>query len=259
VLLIIDELTIRSIKSMKPVGCFSKVAACGVAVAAVLMICSAQAATGRAVVRTVRGTASYAEQGGEWKPLKTGQALAPGATVKTGVDGSADLFLGSNGPDVHLFDSTTLGLDRLQIEGTGIDSVVETQLNLTAGTIRGEVRKLSAASKYEVKTPNAVVGVRGTKYQISANGVVHVIEGSMVVVYINPATQQMSTHTVGTGQTFVPPINPAAPGATPTVRPTRPGDIIEVELAKPTPSLVVVPVPEPFISPIHQAGPRNGD
>jgi hypothetical protein len=237
---------------MKPVGCFSKVVACGVALAAVLVICSAQAATGRAVVRNVRGAASYAEQGGEWKPLKTGQALAPGATVKTGVDGAADLFLGDNGPDVHLFDSTTLGLDRLQVERTGMDALVETQLNLTAGTIRGDVKKLAAGSKYEVKTPNAVVGIRGTKYQISANGVVHVIEGSMVVVYINPSTQAMSTHTVGAGQSFVPPVNPAAPGATPTVRPTRPGDIIEYEVITPSPTLVVVPQPEPFVSPIHK-------
>jgi hypothetical protein len=208
-------------------------------------------------VRTVHGTASYAEHGGEWKPLKTGQALGPGTTVKTGVDGSADLFLGDNGPDVHLFDSTTLGLDRLNVERTGADLLTETQLNLTAGTIRGEVHKLAAASKYEVKTPNTVVGVRGTKYQISANGVVHVIEGSIVVVYINPATQQMSTHTVATGQTFVPPVNPAAPGATPTVRPTRPGDIIEYEVVTPSPSLVIVPQPEPFVSPIHATLPRG--
>ncbi len=238
---------------MKPVGSFSTVLACGVALAAVLMICSAQAATGRAVVRSVRGTASYAEQGGEWKPLKTGQALAPGTTIKTGVDGSADLFLGDNGPDVHLFDSTTLGLDRLEIERTGAEAVVETQLNLTAGTIRGMVRKLSAASKYEVKTPNAVVGVRGTKYQISANGVVHVIEGSMVVVYINPSTQAMSTHSLTTGQTFVPPVNPAAPGAAPTIRPTRPGEVIEIEVPVTAPAMVVVPQPEPFVSPVRPA------
>jgi hypothetical protein len=238
---------------MKPAGCFSKLVACGVALSTVLLVCSAQAATGRAVVRTVRGTASYAEQGGDWKPLKTGQAVGPGATVKTGVDGQVDLFLGENGPDVHLFDSTTLGLDRLNIERTGPDNVIETQLNLSSGTIRGDVRKLSAASKYEVKTPNAVVGVRGTKYQISANGVVHVIEGSMVVVYINPSTQQMSTHTVGAGQTFVPPVNPAAPGATPTLRASRPDEVIPVEGVSLTPSLVVVPQPEPFVSPIHPA------
>jgi len=238
---------------MKPAGCFSKVVSYGVALAAVWVVCSAQAATGRAVVRTVRGTASYSEQGGEWRPLKTGQAIGPGATVKTGVDGQADLFLGDNGPTVHLFDSTTLGLDRLQIERTGADAVVETQLNLTSGTIRGEVRKLSAASKYEVKTPNAVVGVRGTKYQISANGVVHVLEGSIVVVYINPSTQQMSTHTVQAGQSFIPPVNPGAPGATPTIRPTRPGDVIQIEEVVPTATLVVVPQPEPYISPIHSA------
>jgi hypothetical protein len=236
---------------MKPVGCFSKLVACGVALAAVLVICSAQAATGRAVVKKVGGTASYAEQGGEWKPLKSGQALGPGATVKTGVDGQVDLFLGENGPDVHLFDSTTVGLDRLNIERTGTDSVVETQLNLSSGTIRGDVRKLAAASKYEVKTPNAVVGIRGTKYQISANGVVHVIEGSVVVVYINPSTQQMSTHTVGAGQSFIPPVNPAAPAATPTLRPTRAGDIIEFKEAPTAPSLVVVPQPETFVSPVH--------
>src|ERR1041385_661501 len=198
---------------MKPVGCFSKVVACSAALATVLMICSAQAASGRAVVRTVNGTASYAEQGGELKPLKAGQALAPGATTKTGVDGAVNLFLGDNGPDVHLFDSTTLGLDRLNVERTGTESVIETQLNLTAGTIQGYVRKLSAASKYEVKTPNAVVGVRSTptRYQISANGVVHVKEGSVVVVYINPSTQQMSTYTVAPNQSFVPPVNPSAP------------------------------------------------
>jgi hypothetical protein len=239
---------------MKPVGRFSKVMACGAALTAVFAICSVQAATGRAVARSVSGTASYAEQGGDWRPLKSGQALGPGASVKTGVDGQVDLYLGDNGPTVHLFDSTTLGLDRLQVDNTGADSVIETQLNLTAGTIRGEVRKLAAASKYEVKTPNTVVGVRSTgvtKYQISANGVAHVIEGSMVIVYINPATQQMSTHTVGAGQSFIPPVNPAAPGATPTVRPTRPGDVIEIPTVAPSPSLVVVPQPEPYISPIH--------
>ena len=236
---------------MKPVGCFSKVVACGVALAAVLFVCSAQAATGKAVVRSVKGTASYAEQGGEWRPLKTGQALNSGATVKTGVDGAVDLYMGDNGPDVHLFDSTTLGLDRLNIEQTGTEPVVETQLNLTAGTIRGYVKKLAAASKYEVKTPSAVVGVRGTKYQISANGVVHVIEGSMVVVYINPVTQQMSTHTVGAGQTFAPPVNPGAPGATPIIRPTQPNELMPIEVTPPAPSIVIVPQPEPFVSPVH--------
>lgn len=246
---------------MKPVGRFSKLVAGGVALAAVLLVCSAEAATGEARSRSVSGTASYADQGGEWKPLKGGQTLGVGSTIRTGVDGTARLYLAENGPDVTLFDSTTLALDRLNVERTGTDTVVETSLNLTAGTIKGYVRKLAAASKYEVKTPNAVYGVRPgteTRYQVSANGVGHVIEGAMVVVYINPSTQQMSTHTVGTGQTFVPPVNPGAPGATPTVRPTRPDEIIpDITGPERAPELVVVPQPEPFVSPVQSRESRS--
>jgi hypothetical protein len=246
---------------MKPVGRVSKLLACGVALAAVWLVSSAEAATGRAVVRTVRGTASSAEQGGDWTPLKTGQALGPGATVRTGVDGIVNLFLGENGPDVRLYESTSLGLDRLNIERTGTDSVVETQLNLTAGTIKGKVRRLSAASKYEVKTPNAVVGVRSeagpVEYVISANGVVHVLEGSVMVVYINPSSGGMSTHTVGSGQTFAPPVNPSATGATPVVRDTRPDEVPEEPVTPPGgPTVVVVPTPEPHVSPVQ--GPSAG-
>ena len=241
---------------MKPVGCLSKFLAGGVALATILAVCSAQAATGSARVKAVRGTASYAEQGSDWKPLKAGTTLAPGTTVRTGVDGGADLDIGANGPDVRLLDGTSLGLDRLNMEKTGADTVVETQLNLTAGTIAGTVRRLPAGSKYEVKTPSAVVGIKGdkdvTKYVISANGVTHIIQGAAVIVYINPVTQQMSTHTVGAGQTFQPPIQPGSPGATPTVRPTRPDELPpEITPVVTAPSLVVVPSPEPFVSPIH--------
>jgi hypothetical protein len=238
---------------MKPVGSFSKLAACGAVLAALFVVSSAQAATGTAVVRAVSGTASYAEQPGDWRPLRQGQVLTPGTVLRTGIDSKVRLFLDDNGPDVSLLDSTTLGLDRLHIERTGADTVIETRLNLTTGTIQGLVRRLTPASRYEVVTPNTVVGVGRTTgpthYEISANGVTHVESGQMVVVYTNPATGQMSTHTVSAGQTFIPPV---APDAAPTIRPTRPG---EVDWDVPTldliPRVVVVPQPEVFVSPIR--------
>jgi hypothetical protein len=237
---------------MKPVGSFSKLAACGAALAALFLVNSAQAATGTAVVRTVRGTASYAEQAGEWRPLKQGQVLRPGAILRTGADSDVRLFLDDNGPDVRLLDSTTLALDRLHIEPTGTDNVIETRLNLTTGTIQGLVRRLAPASRYEVVTPNTVVGVgrttAQTRYQISANGVTHVESGQMVVVYTNPATGQMSTHTVSAGQTFVPPVGP---DAAPTLRPTREGEVIWDVPGPEVPRVVVVPQPEVFVSPVR--------
>ncbi len=45
---------------------------------------------------------------------------------------------------------------------------------------------MSAASKYEVKIPNGVAGIRGTVFDISAEGVVKVLSGSVVLAYTGP-------------------------------------------------------------------------
>jgi len=73
--------------------------------------------------------------------------------------------------------------------------VTDTQLDLRAGKIMGTVKKMSAASKYEVKYPNGVAGIRGTIYVIDANGVVTVLSGTVLVSWVKPdgsaGTQQV--------------------------------------------------------------------
>jgi hypothetical protein len=243
---------------MKPVGSFSRWIGSGVAVAALLAVSAAHAAAGKAVVRSVTGTSSYSEQGGDWKPLKNGQVLLSGSSAKSGVASRIVLFLDKNGPTVRLLEDTTLGIDRLDADSTGTDTVIETQLDLRQGTIQGYVNKLAAASKYEVKTPNTVAGVRESpiEYQISADGVTHVRNGSMMVAYTNPVTKKISTHLINEGQSFIPPSDPSRPDATPTVRATRPGEVVwtgPVPTGKgPEAPLAVVAIPttEPFVSPI---------
>lgn len=240
---------------MKPVGSFSRWSGYGVALAAMLAVSAAQAAVGRAVVQSVTGTASYSEQGGDWKPLTRGQVLQPGSSVKSGVASRVVLNLYENGPTVRLLEDTTLGIDKLDTDKTGADTVIETQLDLRQGTIQGYVKKLAAASKYEVKTPNTVAGVRETpiEYQISADGSTSVKYGSLMTAYTNPVSKKISTHLVNEGQSFVPPSDPTRPDATPTVRSTRPDEVV---WTRPTPddreptAVVVAPTPEPFISPI---------
>ena len=78
---------------------------------------------------------------------------------------------------VRIWENTLLGIDKLTETQTGADVVTETQLDLKAGHIFGTVKKMSAASKYEVKIPNGVAGIRGTVYDISAEGVVKVSVG----------------------------------------------------------------------------------
>src|SRR5687768_3818620 len=192
---------------MRPVGAVSRILGFAVAVAALLSAATAQAAPeqNKAIVRTVRGTANYStDRGANWRALKVGTALTQNSVVRTAPGSMVDLFLGDNGPVVRVTEDTTLGIDRLTIDRTGVDKVIETQLDLRNGRILGDVKRLAAASKYEVKTPHGVAGIRGTRYDISADGTVKVVEGQVVVVYI--VNGVASTATVNEGQMARPPV-----------------------------------------------------
>jgi hypothetical protein len=52
---------------------------------------------------------------------------------------------------------------------TSRDSDEETMLDLQDGAILGNVKKISANSRYEIKTPHGVAGIRGTDYHIKSH------------------------------------------------------------------------------------------
>jgi hypothetical protein len=135
-----------------------------------------------------------------------GDIIKAGTLIQTAAKSHVDLILGDGSAPVarpvpgemisyqpmaeqnlvRLWENTLLGIDKLTITQTGADEVTETQLDLKAGHIFGMVKKMSAASKYEVKIPNGVAGIRGTIYDISAEGVVKVLVGSVVLAYVGP-------------------------------------------------------------------------
>jgi hypothetical protein len=157
---------------MKLIGNLTgKFFACVTALVLTSFLADVQAQTvkeGTAKVRSIRGSAKYSLGGGVWVPLKVGTTLRPGATIQTAPESIVDLYLGENGPVVRVTPNTIVGLEKLAYVGTGVDSVSETRLNLQSGTIIGNVKKLAKASKYEIKTPNGVAGIRGTDYVVTA-------------------------------------------------------------------------------------------
>ncbi|MCU0786659.1 MAG: FecR domain-containing protein [Verrucomicrobia bacterium] len=164
----------------------------------------------KAKVVRIKGSARFTTGTGSWQPLKVGDVLNSGTVIQTAADSRVDLVLGdpkatvSNariglpfgsatpGGDgagtgfsrvdqnfVRLMENTVLSVDKLSATDTGADVVTDTQLDLRAGRIFGTVKKLSAGSRYEVKIPNGVAGVRGTIYMLSSLGDCMVFEGSM--------------------------------------------------------------------------------
>lgn len=177
--------------------------------AALFMSASAQAAThNKGIIRAIRdGSADVSMDSGKtWKKAQVGTVIAANSAIRTDANSTVDVFLGDNGPVVRVTKATTLGFDKLDVDNGGIEKVIETQLDLKNGRILGNVKKMAAASKYEVKTPVGVAGIRGTEYSISSSGEVNVVSGTVVVVYIvNGNTLAPVTVTSGQGVVGVPP------------------------------------------------------
>lgn len=187
---------------MKNLGSFmNKILVCTLSLLVVSLF-SAQAAEkqGKAEVRAIRGTAKYSTGGGQWMPLKVGTVLRSGSIVQTASASSVDLFLGQNGPVVRVTEDTMMGFDKLSLNTE--DSTIETQLDLKSGRILGNVKKLAGASRYEIKTPTGVAGIRGSEYDISANGTFTIVTGEGYIKYTPDFGNR--SHVVKAGQTVTP-------------------------------------------------------
>lgn len=137
--------------------------------AGLALLCSAALASaipGRAEVKKVTGKASFTKAGGSPSLLAEGMVLGTGDTVITGAGSTVDLYLGLNGDFLRVDPDTTLKIDNLDI-GNVVERTVTTQLSLGKGAITGNVvNKLTAASKYEIKSASGVAGIRGTIYSV---------------------------------------------------------------------------------------------
>ena len=117
--------------------------------------------------------------GGKWLPLQTGEMLKSGAVVKTGAKSRADLFLGINGSMLRLAANTELKFTRLAIEESTIEPIAQTEMELISGRVIGNVRKLPMGSSYVIKTPMGVADIKGTVYDINADGELIVLSGKV--------------------------------------------------------------------------------
>lgn len=161
-----------------------------------------------AKVQAIRaGAAQYTADGVVWNTVQVGSVLWSGTTIKTDAAGVVDLNLGKNGPALRLTPDTTLVIQTLDLmQGEG-EAIATTALELPNGKIHAAVRKLSASSKYEIKTPVSTCGVRGTDVSCSSRGDFVVENGSGYTLYTPPGETQANQFQVPGGYTFDPSLN----------------------------------------------------
>jgi hypothetical protein len=120
----------------------------------------------QASVSLILGNASVSS-GGENKPVTAGTLLNTGDVIRTDNNSSLSLkFI--DGSQALLLKNSTLKLDNLsEYPNTGM---ANTQLKLESGRVETQVKHLrGAASRYEIRTPMAQLGVRGTDFRVGAN------------------------------------------------------------------------------------------
>jgi len=183
-------------------GLLNNLVVCGIALAMVSTL-AAETVQARARVVRLKGQARYKEGAGPWQNVKRDQSFGAGVVIETAMGSHVDLALGvSEAPRpsltvgtmltyqpataqnmVRIWENSRMAIDTLNVTQTGADVVSETQLDLQAGHIFGSVKKMSAASRYEVKIPNGVAAIRGTTYDIDVDGIIKVLDGSVFLKY----------------------------------------------------------------------------
>jgi hypothetical protein len=188
---------------------------------------------GTATVVRIKGPARYTTGNNVWQPLKVGVVVKSGTIVQTSTQKGSfvDLVLGGGTASVpqpavlkpsipssmassmayqpsseqnvvRVWENSALGIDKLASQQTGLEEVTDTQLDLKTGHITASVKKMSAASKYEVKLPSGVAGIRGTLTDLFAEGIVKVRVGSVVLAWVDPKTGNVATQVVSGGQSY---------------------------------------------------------
>lgn len=148
----------------------------------------AGAIAGKAVVAKVTGKADYVDASGNSGTVREGMTLKQGTSIITGPGASVVLDLGENGETLVVRPDSTLSLDTLLLVPTGIEKAATTRLDIKRGSMAFSVKKLSAASKYEVRTANGVAGVRGSEGIIFSTGVFQCTDGTILVTVTNRTT-----------------------------------------------------------------------
>ena len=118
-------------------------------------------------IKVSRGTVTV-EHSGQTRPAIVGTRLDASDIVKTGADGSVGITMDDDSL-LSIGPNSTLSLDRYAFDPLTNKGRFDTSLNKgTLAVVSGRIAKQSPDAM-TVRTPTAVLGVRGTEFAVSVN------------------------------------------------------------------------------------------
>jgi hypothetical protein len=124
--------------------------------------------TVKALVDAVQGTVEFAPPGSSsFSPLKKGQELGVGSTVRTGSDGGADITT-TPGSAIHVGNDSNLRLNALAFaKSGGAVTQREAHIELSKGVVSALIDPSTPKiTDFQVQTPEGAAAARGTFYAV---------------------------------------------------------------------------------------------
>ena len=121
-----------------------------------------------ATVLDIKGTASFMKAGGaDWMPLEKGMVLSEGDRLKTGPGSEATVQTLGNAKTALLTVRKGTEFTFKTFRHDPSAQMDSTLLDLEIGSVLVKAEKLVGGSKFEVKTPTSIVGIRGTTFEVN--------------------------------------------------------------------------------------------
>lgn len=166
----------------------------------------AWSAENKALVSFLEGSAFKSRTGKDWEAVSKGDVLTGEDQVKTGAKSKIELTL-PDGSKIRFSENTSVKIQSILSDEEKRDF----EFKVFFGKIWSKAAKFKKTSKFDIKTANAVAGVKGTTYRIDANkdksSIVRVYEGEVSVSNLPPGKvgkSQSKTPKYVSGPTEIP-------------------------------------------------------
>lgn len=125
-----------------------------------------------ATITEMNGKVEIQAGGGPWMPANKGMVLNQGDTIRTMDDSSAILNVDGTAETASVEVKPKSNLKLAMLVKDAEADTQNTLLDLAIGEVLIKAKKLhSDRSKFEVKTPTSIVGVRGTTFSVTVEAV----------------------------------------------------------------------------------------
>lgn len=124
----------------------------------------------KAIVSKVKGNVEVKKAQNAWQKAKVGSILHEMDELRTQKGGYAEILLDDGGStgNLEVKENTHLRLSAMNWLNQGDEK--KTMIDVAAGKVKVYANQLKGDSKFEVNTPTAVLGIRGTRFEV------HVVE-----------------------------------------------------------------------------------